>query len=104
MTRKRTVADAVLRIPAAMAEAAFDELPGETRSAMTATQAANVLQLCSTAARGIAFILENPQSRVIAEADKARVENPPEVPQRDIESPTQQDQAQRERLGGRGHG
>lgn len=80
MTRKKTVADAMLRIPAAMAEVALDELPTAARERITPTQSAALLQICVSAARGIAFVLDNPQARVLPTADgtSARVENPPE--------------------------
>lgn len=78
MTRKRTVALAVLEIPTEMAKAALACLTPDQLQALTPTQVANVHQLCSTCARGIAFILENPQSRIVGEGTQARVEPVPE--------------------------
>ena len=69
MSRKRTVADAVIRMPAAAAEAMLGELTPEQRAAVTPTQASTIMQICTSAARGIAFVLERPTAKLIPLGD-----------------------------------
>lgn len=57
-------------MPAAMIEAALDELTPDQRDKITPAQSAALLQVGVSCVRGLAFILETPAVRVLKDQDK----------------------------------